>query len=83
MLTRHTLPILPAGIFEDDDDRLTVRFGVPFQLCVPLDTTREERDASSAEHVMVQIGRSLPERMWGIYRKEITNELDHQTVPLD
>ena len=72
MLTRNTIPILPAGIFEDDDRLLTVRFGAPFQLCVPRDVPREERDVNSARQVMLQIGKLLPERMWGVYREELS-----------
>ncbi len=72
MLTHETIPILPAGIYEDDTDRvLTVRFGAPFQLCVPRGMPREERDAQAARQVMVQIGRLLPERMRGAYREDI------------
>jgi len=73
MLTRNTLPILPAGIFEDNDGILTVRFGVPFKLCVPREALREERDANSARRVMLQIGKLLPERMWGVYREELSS----------
>ena len=74
MLTHDTIPILPAGIFEDDTDGvLTVRFGAPFQLCVPRHAPRDERDAEAARQVMIQIGRVLPERMWGEYHDEIRN----------
>ena len=74
MLTHDAIPILPAGIFEDDtDDGLTVRFGAPFQLCVPHHAPRDERDAAAARQVMIQIGRLLPERMWGAYHDEIRN----------
>ena len=73
MLTHDTVPVLPAGIFEDDDGTLTVRFGAPYFLRVPPNTAREERDAKSAEQVMLQIGRLLPERMWGIYRNDISD----------
>lgn len=72
MLTHETIPILPAGIYEDGTDRvLTVRFGAPFQLCALREMPRAERDAQAARQVMVQIGRLLPERMWGAYREEI------------
>jgi 1-acyl-sn-glycerol-3-phosphate acyltransferase len=73
MLTHNTVPILPAGIFEDDDGVLTVRFGPPYYLSVPPDTARDERDLKSAGLVMLQIGRLLPERMWGMYRKDISD----------
>jgi 1-acyl-sn-glycerol-3-phosphate acyltransferase len=71
MLTHDTLPILPAGIFEDDDKILTVNFGAPFQLSVPRQMPRPARDAHVARQVMVQIGKLLPERMWGAYCEEI------------
>ncbi len=72
MLTHDWIPVLPAGIFEDDaDGALTVRFGAPFQLSVPRQLPRAERDAHAARQVMVQIGRLLPEKMWGVYREEI------------
>jgi len=72
MLTHEAIRILPVGIFEDDADGvLTLRFGKPFQLCVPRQMPREERDACAARRVMIEIGRLLPERMWGAYREHI------------
>ncbi len=71
MLTHDTIPCLPVGIFEDALLTLTVNFGAPFQLCAPRDLTRQERDRQAARQVMVEIGRLLPERMWGVYRQEI------------
>lgn len=71
MLTHDTTPCLPAGVFEDDSLSLTVNFGAPFQLCMPRDLAREERDRQAAWQVMVEIGKLLPERMWGVYRQEI------------
>ncbi len=71
MLTHGTIPILPAGIYEDDDRALTVNFGAPFRLCISRHLPRDERDAGAARQVMIQIGRLLPERMWGAYRDEI------------
>lgn len=71
LLTHDQIPILPAGIFEDDTQTLTVKFGAPFHLRVPRDLPRAERDAHAARQVMVAIGKLLPERMWGAYREEI------------
>jgi hypothetical protein len=71
LLTHDRIPILPAGIFEDDDHALTVRFGAPFLLCVPRDLPRGERDAQATCQVMTAIGKLLPERMWGAYREEV------------
>ncbi|MCI0476990.1 MAG: hypothetical protein L0Y55_12145 [Anaerolineales bacterium] len=73
LLTRDHIPILPAGIFEDDDNALTVKFGAPFALRVPRDLPRDERDARAARQVMIGIGKLLPERMWGAYREEVRN----------
>ena len=73
LLTHDKIPILPAGIFEDDNHALTVRFGAPFPLCVPRALPRDERDAAAARQVMVAIGKLLPERMWGAYQEEIRN----------
>ncbi len=71
LLTREAIPLLPAGIFEDDSETLTVNFGAPFQLNVPRRLPKEERDRAAVREVMVQIGKLLPERMWGAYREEI------------
>jgi hypothetical protein len=71
MLAHDSLPILPAGIFEDDDKILTVNFGAPFQLSDSRSLSRTERDANAARQVMVEIGKLLPERMWGAYCEEI------------
>jgi hypothetical protein len=71
MLAHGTIPFLPAGIFEDAEQRLTVNFGEPFMLDVSRTLPRAERDRAAARQVMVQIGKLLPERMWGVYRTEI------------
>ncbi|MCL4394803.1 MAG: hypothetical protein M1482_08395, partial [Chloroflexi bacterium] len=71
LLTHQHIPILPAGIFEDDDALLTARFGAPFALTVPRSLSKEERDARAVCQLMVQIGRQLPERMWGAYSEEV------------
>ncbi len=71
MLSHDTIPFLPVGIYEDDENRLTANFGAPFMLCVPRTLSREERDREAARQVMVRIGKLLPERLWGAYREEI------------
>ncbi len=78
MLTHDRIPVLPVGIYEDDDRALTVRFGAPFQLCVPHQIPRPERDAHAARQAMVQIGKLLPEKMWGAYRAEIAETSTRQ-----
>ncbi len=73
MLTHDTVPILPVGLYEDEnaDGVLTANFGPPFPLHVPRALPREERDRAAKRAVMVAIGRTLPERMWGVYRENI------------
>lgn len=71
MLTHGTLPCLPVGIYEDDASALTASFGAPFQLNSPCTRSRDERDRGAARQVMVEIGKLLPERMWGVYSAEI------------
>ncbi len=71
LLTRDRIPILPAGIFEDEAQTLTVNFGAPYQLAVPRALPRAARDCQAARQVMVAIGKLLPARMWGVYRADI------------
>ncbi|MDE3090344.1 MAG: hypothetical protein KGJ80_13260, partial [Chloroflexota bacterium] len=56
MLTHDALPVLPAGIFEDDARALTVNFGAPFFLKTAQDCPRAERDRAAARQVMLEIG---------------------------
>ncbi len=71
LLTHDTIPILPVGIFEDDEQIINVNFGKPFHIAVPHRLSKTQRDREAARQVMVQIGKLLPERMWGVYRHEI------------
>jgi hypothetical protein len=71
LLTHQDIPILPVGIYEDEDWQLTASFGPPYVLTVPPNMNKKEQDARAASQVMVQIGRQLPERMWGEYSTEI------------
>lgn len=75
MLSHDTIPLLPVGIFEDAENRLTANFGTPFMLCVPHTLSRKERDREAARQVMVRIGRLLPENLWGVYYEEIGQAL--------
>jgi len=79
LLSHNKIPFLPAGGFEDDENRLTVNFGAPFMLDVPNTLPRAERDREAAKQVMVQIGKLLPERMWGVYREEIERALKEKS----
>lgn len=74
MLTHDRIPCLPVGIYEDEGV-LTVGFGAPFKLYAPRSLKRAERDAQAARQFMVQIGRVLPERMWGVFHDEIASGL--------
>ncbi len=72
LLTHERLPCLPVGLFEDEQHALTVNFGEPVSLSVPRNLAREERDQAAIRRIMVEIGKLLPQRMWGVYREEIT-----------
>jgi len=65
-LSRRGIPILPAGISEEDG-ALCVRFGPTFTVEVGREGDKEERDRQAREQVMAHIGRLLPPRMWGPY----------------
>ncbi len=75
-LSRNEIPFLPAGIFEDEDQILTVQFGEPFRLCISRALPRALQDEQAACETMVQIGSLLPERMWGVYYAETKRELE-------
>lgn len=77
-LSRKEIPLLPAGIFEDEERVLSVRFGEPFRLSVNRTLPRELQDDQAMCDVMVKIGMLLPERMWGVYHSEIRKELEGQ-----
>jgi hypothetical protein len=76
MLTHDTIPCLPAGIFEDETNTLTVNFGALFKLDAPRRLSKEERDCTAARQAMVQIGKLLPERMWGVYAADISPAIE-------
>jgi hypothetical protein len=71
LMSHDQIPFLPVGIFENDQQRLVIKFGTLFKIDVPKNLPREERDAEAARQVMAHIGALLPERMWGAYRAEI------------
>lgn len=58
--------ILPAGIYEEEG-RLVAHFGVPYELQVPLDVAKAERDLWARDHVMRAIRDLLPQPLWGFY----------------
>lgn len=75
MLSHDTIPFLPAANYEDDNNILTVNFGKPFLLNVPRSLAREQRDCEASRQVMIEIGKLLPERMWGVYAEDIRRSL--------
>lgn len=75
LLTHDTIPFLPVGIFEDTDKAININFGAPFQISVSNQLPKTQRDCQAARQVMIEIGKLLPERMWGIYRQDIQNTL--------
>lgn len=72
-LAKRGIPIVPAGLWEDGDT-LVVSFGPPLTL-TPVGEDRQGQDRTSAEQVMVAIGRLLPERQWGVYREAVKRSL--------
>ena len=65
-------PLLPAGVWEDDEGALHVRFGPVFRL--PRATHElpgPEEDRRMARDVMVEIGRLLPAAYWGAYEDDL------------
>ncbi len=71
LLTHDTIPCFPVGWWDEPDRTITIKFGSPFQLTIPRIKDRQERDRMAATRVMVEIGKLLPERLWGAYRQPI------------
>lgn len=67
-LSRGTAPVLPVGVYEDADGRLTARFGATFTLDRP-----ERGDGAgdavraTTERVMRAVARLLPPELHGAY----------------
>ncbi|MBI2913556.1 MAG: hypothetical protein HYY03_06515 [Chloroflexi bacterium] len=74
-LSRRGIPILPAGIYEEDGV-LRVGFGPAFAVEVGRQGEKDERDRLAREQVMAHIGRLLPPRMWGPYTAAIEQLLE-------
>ncbi len=70
LLSHDAVPILPVGLYEEPDGALTANFGATVRLDLGR-VPRSERDARVTRKVMVEIGKLLPERMWGAYHDEI------------
>ena len=79
-LSSHGIPILPAGIFEEEG-RLTAAFGPPISIEVPSDVEKKERERRAAQQVMVSIGRLLPPELWGVYAEAIAQAVAQEETP--
>jgi len=65
-------PLLPAGVWEDEEGALRLRFGPTFQLPPPdRELAGEEEDRRLAREVMIAIGRLLPREYWGAYEADL------------
>jgi hypothetical protein len=66
-LSHGEIPILPVGVYDDEDGRLTARFGEPFTL-LRRPGGGAERDADAlTERVMLAIAELLPGELRGVY----------------
>ena len=72
-LARRGLPVLPVGVWEDGDV-LSLRIGEAFDLRVPPDRPRGEKDRIARDDVMMAIGRLLPRAYWGVYDAALAAE---------
>lgn len=68
-LSKGGVPMVPVGVFEREGV-LTAAFGPPVQLPA-VESGKAERDRALRDHVMLAIGRLLPEALWGHYRNLI------------
>jgi hypothetical protein len=71
LLAHNQIPLLPVGFFQDDENAMVANFGKPFKLNVARHLTREQRDGEASRQAMVEIGKLLPEKMWGEYTEDI------------
>lgn len=70
-LCRRGAPLLPVGLWEDEDGLFHARFGQPFRLDLPPGVSREEADRLARTQVMLAIGRLLPPAWRGVYREAL------------
>ncbi len=73
-LGRRGAPLLPVGVWEEDDGTLRVRFGEPWTLSLPPGLEREEEDRRAITEVMLAIARLLPPDWRGAYREAVERE---------
>jgi hypothetical protein len=68
-VTRRGMPVYPAGIYEDENNRPCLCFGQPYSLCV--DENRSERaDWQARIQMMRAIAGCLPEALRGGFQPE-------------
>lgn len=70
-LSRPACPLLPVGIYEEEDNTLVLRFGKPFTVPIDRAKPRREQDAEAGTAIMAAIGRLLPPRYHGAYAEAI------------
>jgi 1-acyl-sn-glycerol-3-phosphate acyltransferase len=73
-LCRRGAPLLPVGLWEDEDGVFHIRFGRLFRLELPPGVSRDEEDRLARTQVMLAIGRLLPPEWRGVYREALAGE---------
>lgn len=73
-LCRQGAPLLPVGLWEEDDGTFRVRFGKPWTLSLAPGLGREEEDRRATTEVMRSIARLLPPDWRGAYAGPLTAE---------
>lgn len=73
-LCRRGAPLLPVGVWEEQDGTLRVRFGAPRTLLVPPGLDREEADRWASTEAMLSIARLLPPDWRGAYREAVERD---------
>lgn len=75
MLSHNQIPFLPIGFFTENENTLVANFGKPFTINLPRHLPRATRDAEIACQTMVEIGKLLPQKMWGAYCDQVRRAL--------
>jgi hypothetical protein len=66
-LTRRGMPVYPAGIYEDENNRPCLYFGQPHSLFVD-ENSPEQADLQARIQMMRAIATCLPEALWGEFQ---------------
>ena len=69
-LSHGEIPILPVGVYDDEDGRLTARFGEPFTLARRKGGAAGRDAETLTERVMLAIAELLPVELHGVYAAE-------------